>query len=379
MSTPTWGLDPKSRRISVYYTEASTIYEGMPVCYAFDTTDNWLGVSSIDFTSTAGSITESTTTAEGSHNEGKFIRVEDPDADNICAFAGVVAGGDHTGETGPRAIDIYIPNGAVVPVRTDQNCTVGKTVLAVHTAEQFLTAPFEVAGRAIAIAWETVDCATTTGLCLAKLDENMFIYQKGDAVRLEVDDEDAGNMMINQIIVGTSQASGLFSALQIKAYQTAGNAESWDYGLALNVSGDFAGGTITGHANASGHWLNLGAVTISGSSIVSALRAGVYEGGDCTFTSCDKLSALSLAVQVATDPGTGFCQIYCRNDGAQALDAFIIAENAGAMLATACGADEAGHVIGFDGDAVTLKFPVIIDGTTYYVLAGAAVQGVADA
>jgi len=47
-----------------------------------------------------------------------------------------------------------------------------------------------VAGRAVAVAWETVDCATTTGLCLAKLDENMFIYQKGDAVRLEVDDED---------------------------------------------------------------------------------------------------------------------------------------------------------------------------------------------
>jgi len=54
MSTPTWGLDPKATRISVYYTESSTIYEGMPVCYEFDATTNWLGVdgSKIDFTTT---------------------------------------------------------------------------------------------------------------------------------------------------------------------------------------------------------------------------------------------------------------------------------------------------------------------------------------
>jgi len=195
---------------------------------------------------------------------------------------------------------------------------------------------------------------------------------------LEVDDEDAGNMMVNQIIVGTSQASGLFSALQIKAYVTAGNPSSWDYGLALNVSADIAGGTLTAGFNASGHWLNMGAGTCNGGHY-SALRAGIYEGGDCTMTSLATLAALSLAVNVATDPGTGFCQIYCRNDGAQALDAFIIAESAAAMKATACGADEAAHVIGFDGDSTTLKFPVIIGGTTYYILAGEAVQGVADA
>jgi hypothetical protein len=330
----------------------------MPVCYEFDATTNWLGVASIDFTSTASTITESSTTAEGSQNEGKFIRVEDPDADNICAFAGVVAGADHVGQIGPRAIDIYIPNGAVVPVRTNQNCTVGKTILAVHNAEQALTAPFEAAGRAVAVAWETVDRSggTSDGICLAKLDDTMFIYQKGDAVRLEVDDEDTGNMMVNQIIVGTSQASGLFSALQIKAYQTAGNAESWDYGLALNVSADFAAGTINNNANGSGHWLNLGAVAITGGSRVSALRAGVYEGGNTTFTNCGNLAALSLAVQVATDPGTGFCQIYCRNDGAQAIDAFIIAESAAAVLfvADTSGTNQSGY------------FPIIIAGTTHY-------------
>lgn len=341
----------------VYYTESSTIYEGMPVCYEFDATINVLGYDK----GAGGRVdcqSSPTTTAEGNQNEGKYLRVEDVDDDNVCAFAGVVAGTSDAGKIGPRWLDVYIPNGAVVPVRTNQNCTVGKTILAIHTAEQALTAPFEAAGRAVAVAWETVDRSggTSDGICLAKLSDTMFIYQKGDGVRLEVDDEDTGNMMVNQIIVGTSQASGLFSALQIKAYQTAGNAESWDYGLALNVSGDFAAGTINNNANVSGHWLNLGAVTITGGSRVSALRAGIYEGGNCVFTNCGVLSPLSLAVQVATDPGTGFCQIYCRNDGAQAIDAFIIAESAAAVLfvADTTGTNQSGY------------FPIIIGGTTHY-------------
>lgn len=351
-----FGTNSNADRKRVYYTEASTIYEGMPVCYEFDATANVL-----HYDKGAGgdvtSQTSPTTTAEGNQNEGKFMRVEDPDADNISAFAGVVAGESYAGLTGPRWLDIYVPNGAIVPVRTNQNCTVGKTILAVHTAEQALTAPFEAAGRAVAVAWETVDRSggTSDGICLAKLDRNLFIYQKGDAVRLEVDDEDTGNMMVNQIIVGTSQASGLFSAFQIKSYVTAGNPGSWDYGLALNVSADIAGGTITNGFNGSGHWLNIGAGVLNGGHY-SALRAGIYEGGAATMTSLASLAALSLAVQVATDPGTGFCQIYCRNDGAQAIDAFIIAESAGAVLfvADTTGTNQSGY------------FPIIIGGTTHY-------------
>ena len=46
---------------------------------------------------------------------------------------------------------------------------------------------------------------------------------------------------------------------------------------------------------------------------------------------------------------------------------------------SASGADEAAHVIGFDGDGTTRKIPVLIDSTTYYLLVGTAIQGVADA
>ena len=358
MAFSQFGTNSAARRKRVYYTETgTTVREGMPVCYEFDATANVL-----DYDKGAGGDracqTSPSTTAEGNQNEGKFMRVEDPDADNIHAFAGVVAGSSYDGLTGARWLDIYIPNGAIVPARVNQNCVVGSTILAVHTGEQALTAPFEVAGRAVAIAWETVDRSggSSDGLCLVKLSSTLFIYQKGDAVRLEVDNEDTGNMMVNQIIVGTSQASGLFSAFKIKSYVSAGDPGSWDYGLALDVNADIPAGTITNGFNGSGHWLNLGAGTITGGHM-SALRAGIYEDSNFTFTSVASLAPLSLAVQVTKSAGSQFCMIYCRNDGSQALNAFIVLESTAAGLVTTS-----------DAGVSTHKMPIIIGGTTRYIM-----------
>lgn len=264
----TYGLDPKSKRISVYYTESSTIYEGMPVCYEFDATTNWLGVdgSKIDFTTTASTASlESTSTAEGYQNEGKFIRVEDPDDDNIHAFAGVVAGGDHVGQAGPRAIDIYVPNGAIVPVRTDQACTCGTTVLAVHTAEQHLTGPYSTAGRPVAIAAETKDNSSAAAIVLAKLDPNLFLYQMADATNLNIDDQDTGNSMtVNKIKITTAQATGDCTALSISltsTAQTAGSATALSASSTTvspaNTSGVYFGLTNTGTGAAGFHVLQV--------------------------------------------------------------------------------------------------------------------------
>ena len=353
--------NPKAHRVRVHFNTASKkIYEGMPVCYSFDSTANWWGGSVND----AGEVTAATTVTEGALNAIRYIRVEFPDADNIHAFAGVVAKGGWVGKTTSatanvgRVLDIYVPNGAVVPVRTDQPCVMGRTILSVHTAEAHLTGPLEAAGMPVAIAWETnaaLDGAA--GLVLAKLDPNMFLSQVGDATYLLVDDVDSANFMVNKVWVETIQTTGLFSALQIKALQSAGNALSWDYGLALNVAADWSGGTIANSANGSGHWINLSAVTVTGGSLISALRAGIYEGGSCTFTSCSSLAPLSLAVQVATDPGTHFAMIYARNDGAQTVDAFIHCQTAAACAWTA----EAG------GTNQSGYYRMIIGGTNHYI------------
>ncbi|KKK50752.1 hypothetical protein LCGC14_3121890, partial [marine sediment metagenome] len=154
----------------VFYTETSTIYEGMPVCYEFDATTN----------------SDDGTTAEGSQNEGKYRRVEDPDANNIDAFAGVVAGAEYAGRTGPRWLDIYVPNGAIVPVRTDQNCLINQTILAVTTASQELGVPLVTDSQPVAVAMETVDRGTA-GIVLARLCPDAFMYQDHAGTALSVD------------------------------------------------------------------------------------------------------------------------------------------------------------------------------------------------
>lgn len=163
----TYGTDPKAKTIKVYYEGSDTLYEGYPLCYNQDTTTNWLGVSSIDATSTASSITESSTTAEGSQNEGKFIRVEKPAAANQRFLAGFVTGsGD--GITGPCAVDIHVPNGAVIPVWTDRSVSIGD---AAYTEPATYTIPNDAVAGGLQIGWfmETVDRSSTAGVALAKV------------------------------------------------------------------------------------------------------------------------------------------------------------------------------------------------------------------
>jgi len=165
-SVVSFGTNTNAQRKRVYFTGSITMYEGMPVCYD-DSTTNVLGVDRYD-----GSA--STTTTAGYLNEGHFLRVERPASDNVDRFAGVMAGGPKVGKTGPAWIDIFIPNGAVVPVRTDVSCTTDVTILAIADGEEELGAPTS-ATRPVAIARETLD-STDNRLILAELCPDKFLY-----------------------------------------------------------------------------------------------------------------------------------------------------------------------------------------------------------
>jgi hypothetical protein len=136
----------------------------MPLCYNQDTTTNWHGGSISD-----GAVTENTTTAEGSQNEGKYIRVENPATANLLWFAGAVTKGGWVGKTGPRALDIYVPNGAIVPLRTDKDCTIGDSI-GVEDGEVVFT-PVTGDGSPVPCAqvMETINRSSANGLVLAKL------------------------------------------------------------------------------------------------------------------------------------------------------------------------------------------------------------------
>jgi len=367
MSTPTWGLDPKARRISVYYTEASTIYEGMPVCYDFDTTDNWMGVdgSKIDFTTTAStSGLESTSTAESYQNEGKFIYVENVDNTNKMWFAGVVAGGDHVGQVGPRAIDIYIPNGAIVPVRTDLYCTVGRTVLALKTGVQHLTVPLDSGQcRSVAVAMETAD-RTTAGLVLAELNPSRFIYQDNTGDTLLIDDEDSADIVLNRINVESIQTTGRFTGLTVNVH-CSGGASASGYGMALDACATVSA-TPNTHVSTSTHWLNLTGGTPACN--MCALEAGIWCSGDATLSSVEVLSPLYLTTEVpaaCAPTDKSHVMMYFRSQGPDHPDGWFKASSATCIAYTAdtTGTNQSGAI----------KF--YIGGTAHYLHTFSATAG----
>jgi len=353
------------KRVKFVNTNSSaavTLYAGMPLCYQFDTTTNVLGWDKEN-------SEEGTTTAEGYQNEGKFMIVDLPDDDNIHAFAGVAVANSWTGsatvaDDETKWLDVYIPNGAIVPVRTDQSCTVGRTILAIHNAEQHLTGPYETTGRPVAVAWETnTDVAGDAGLVLAKLDPNMFLYQKGDAAALVIDDQDTGNtLFLNQIKVDFTTTTGTVSALSVQSTCSAG-AGSNGYGASLYVQGDLTG-VASEHWNPFGCWANITSGTQSGTHLCVA-EFGIYASGS-NLSSVSSLSCITLRNQVSsTNPPNAVHNVIRvvqdgGGDSADFLFSFYTPETVGIVACT---------------DTVEYGIPIHIENTgggpaagTYYIM-----------
>ena len=321
MAFPQMGTNSVARKQRVYYTESSTIYEGMPVCYEFNATANVLGYSK-------SSEANGTTTAEGYQNEGKFLRVEDPDSDNIMFFAGVVATNECAGKTGPRWLDIYIPNGAIVPVRSYISSTVGVNALALMSGTQYFGNPNAGMGggaaRYVAIAVETVDRSSTAGLCLAKLCPDQFMYQSCGSTKMKFATAGTVEVAANLINVQSSETTGTFTALFVRsevATAPAGDVAYAIYGEA-NVTGVAGGVWCVGNRFSLNLW---GGTQTAGH--IHALGAEIYEEG-ANLTGTTVISPLFLRTQIdATNPPAvnSHYMITCRCDGADKPDGLLYA------------------------------------------------------
>ena len=261
--------NPRAHAIRVHFIDTSTVIrEGMPVCYNFDTTSNWWGGSVND----AGEVTAAATLADGNQSPAKYIEVELPSATNIQWFAGVVKKGGWVGKTTSadsgvgQILDIYTPNGAIVPVRTDQTCLISQTILAITVGQSELGVPLGTDSRPVAISEETVD-RETAGLVLAKLDPNLFMYQDHAGTALSVDDADTitgtqvnhsnikflGSSIYNRALYMVGELSGGGAALngmfKFRTYVSSqmtslvqvvcGNLHVKDAGTLLSGSGEF--------------------------------------------------------------------------------------------------------------------------------------------
>jgi hypothetical protein len=367
MDNLSWG-NPVAHRVRVHYNTASkTIYEGMPVCYNYDTTRNWAGGSSSN-----GAVTTSSSLTAGTPETAaaKYLEVEEPNDGNLQFFAGVVAKGSWCGKTTSSTagvgitLDIYVPNGAIVPVRAGVGCTNARTILSVIAATQYLGHALSATeARPVAIVEETVD-RSTAGLILAKLDPNLFIYQEqhGSALLSGTGATAASaSQIINRINVSSAQTAGTFRALQMKAELTGtGHCAYGMYKLDTTIN---AAMSNLVHAVSIG--LTLGASTELYTSYADgncALRIKLNTSGTPNFDG-DGIFAISIQNYLAETGGAPLyaypflfhCDTSCQWDGLFKCDA----ANLGIVAATG----DTAH------DSSDVCIPILVGTTTYYIVA----------
>jgi len=351
-----------ARTKRVYYEGTSTIYEGMPVCYNYDTTDNIAGRDT-------GNNVNGPTTAEGYQNEGKYMRVEDPNSENLQWFAGVVKSGDWVGKTGPDWLDIYVANGAIVPVRAGIACYAGSTVLAIQDGSQSLEQPkYGTASATVAIAEETVD-RTTDGIVLAKLLPVSTFNQGNYDVPLRTGDGvTTGEIRVFESDISTHQTGGEIVA-RVMRTRLKGDGSSCPNGGALLAdvyvegSNDTPGGRICAF-NAKVH-LDPGC-TITGQGAVDICAAMCYlsETAESGATRTGSRSAALLCYTAFDDENAGalLAQIAFMAQGTDKPDVLFYAVDAASIAAYASTSDAPALATG------DIMIPIQVGGDTYYLV-----------
>ena len=173
VSMSSGAIDPIAQTKRVFWrpATASTVLKvGQPVCYS---SDSVLDHKERTVDPTHLGLTEDTY-AEGSQEfTARLFVVEEPLTANLKAFAGVVKSlGPKAGADGDM-IEIFVPNGAVVPCYVAASVTNEVSILGLVNG----TASFVSGGRAVGLAQETIDRSETNGMCWGKINPDMFLYQ----------------------------------------------------------------------------------------------------------------------------------------------------------------------------------------------------------
>jgi len=331
VSMSSGAIDPINVTKRVFWrpvTSTTVLKVGQPVCYNSDSVQDHKE-RTVDPTHLGLS---QTTYSEGAQDfTGRLFIVEEPLTANLMSFAGIVKSlGPKAGADGDM-IEIFMPvDGAVVPVYTDENCQVNRTLLGIHNAEVDVSYP----GVPIGVAMETKDRSGTDGVVWMKFKN--FIYDNANATLCVDDEANAANISgIYRINVEFIQTSGNCSALYVHAISSAG-ASSAGYGLAAYFQGDITATPAT-HCPIVGIWMNLTGGTPT--EYLYPLEVGLYEDG-ATLTSTSILAVLSLTHQVADAPSANsFCWMYLDENGAETVDNFIRTKNKGDLGDEAMTAD----------------------------------------
>ena len=375
MAFSQFGTESQARRKKVYYEGSDTIYEGMALCYNEDTLDNILGYDK-GAGGDVGCQTTPGTTAEGNQNEGKFLRVEKPNSTNLLFFAGVVAGNSYGGLTGPRWIDIFIPNGAIVPVRSSISTTGGQSVLAIQAADyEFQTPTYDNGAESVpcALAMETVDRSTTEGICLAALYAPAVFSPQASGVTAGEDllvgtGVSSGTVQAMRWMYESVQTGGDFSALRLRG-EANGAGMNGALGLAMRAEGVVSAATGAGGltdecdtcAVAAHLIFKTGAVPAAGIYASMFLKAENQDSTPADLAAIDLYNLVSAFQN--NDANNRQAHMYFVNDGSIAVDALFDARDLAAIGAVASTGDAPALATG------DIMIPVKIGANTYYLVA----------
>lgn len=288
-------IDPIAQSKRVFFRQSGdTVRVGDLVCYNWDITGDHKERSSAPQSSHLGG-SGATTYAEGNQSyTGRLFIVEKPATTNLHAFAGVVkALGPKLGADGDM-IEIWKPNGAVLPVMCDQYCTNGRTIVGLRNGAYEGSYP---EGRPIGIARETIDRSETDGLVWVKVDPGMFGWVDADDSALTIDDEASGSdVVISKMRVTSAQTTGsvaMFTLVLNTVNTDGGSMMYWEYGN----TGTGAGGMklINAYVEAAGTAI---ASDVVGIKMQVNLLAGAGTTSACT------TMAIFAKVHVKASAGT---------------------------------------------------------------------------
>jgi len=349
-------IDPITQTKRVFWrpvTDTTVLKIGQPVCYHSD--------SVLDHKDRTADPTHLglrvDTYAEGAQDKtARLFCVEEPLTANLHAFAGICKClGPKAGADGDM-IEIFTPvEGAIVPVWTDQNCVLDRTIVGILDASADITKP----GYPVGIAKETVDYSAVDGTVWMEF--RKFVHDNTNAM-LQIDDDNTTAVRLHQINVEFLQTAGQCCAFFVEAAAGSGsNPDCYDYGLAGYFQSTWKSGSTIGSAATLGVWMNIdsGALTVDGGHI-SVLQAGLYQAGDDPWDQDQvNLSVVQLSLQIEDDPGDNCLNyIRMRNDGAHAIDGiFSFPDNASCGLTAS--SETATHVV-----------PFLVGGNLYYFLVG---------
>jgi len=303
-------IDPIAQSKRVFFhadTTTASLKVGQPVCY---NSDSVLDHKKRTSDPAHIGITQHTY-AEGAQDfTGRLFVVEEPLSANLHAFAGIVkALGPLAGADGDM-IEIWVPNGAVLPCWIDQSVTTDQTVLGIRNSVANVSYP----GTPIGIAKETIN-RTTAGLCWVKVDPNMFLYQYPNtnlSVGASVTDLHHSRV--------TSAATTGFDHLDLRTTLT-GTITSGNFKGILSYM-DLSGSMADGYIASLHGQLNLSGVITGSGTMLFGVMAQVH--GSPTFTECSHVAAIWADTILGVAPTAGFCEVvYMSHNGAAQLDQIV--------------------------------------------------------